>query len=179
MKKSFSIFLILTFLFNTAGYLLIFLVLQSLLKNKAEEIFSANNLNPDKVIIAFANSDLQKGIPELKFFDDKEFLFKGKMYDIYEKAVTGDSTFFYCKADYEEDKLNLVFNETVENNSAHSQNNNVKNILLKKTIEEGLLFVTVINLIPQYECSFNINSEKIIYYVILRVLTPPPDLLSV
>ena len=166
-------------MFNVTGYLFIFLVLQSSLKNKIAEKFYSDNFKNEKILIVFANSDLKKGIPELKFMDEKEFSFKGKMYDIYERIVTGDSTYFYCKADHDEDKLNLALNKTVEQNSPNAQNKNVQNILLKKIIEEGILSVNNINLLPQYENSFNINSDKINYYVILRVLAPPPDLLSV
>jgi hypothetical protein len=62
--------------------LLIFLVLQSNLKESAREKISSNDYNRLQTLIVFTNKDLRNGKADLKFFDEQEFSFRGKMYDI-------------------------------------------------------------------------------------------------
>lgn len=137
MKKTFSIFLITAFIFNAAGYLLIFLVLQSSLKDRAEEKLVSDNHVKSAVVLAFSKADFEEGIKEFKMMDEREFSFRGKMYDIIKTVNKNDSLYFYCIADTDEDDLNLAFSR---NGNGDDGNKNAANKnLLKNILQDGLL----------------------------------------
>lgn len=137
MKKIFSIFLVLSFLFNAAGYLLIFLILQSSLKENAAERIIAGDKNSSITMVVLAEKEFKEGVSELKFFDENEFSFKGKMYDIIKKENRNDSVYFYCLADLEEDDLNLAFSKN--GTSEERGNGSAENSMLKNILQKGLL----------------------------------------
>jgi len=125
LKKTFSIFLIISFLFNTSGYLLIFIALQSQLKEKAFDKISSGIHNSGCIIISFDINELSKGIAELIFYDENEFSYKGNMYDVIKKEEKNDSVYFYCLADADEDELNISFHDNNEKKDKKSQCQNM------------------------------------------------------
>jgi hypothetical protein len=177
LKKSFSIFLIISFLFNTTGSLLIFLVLQSNLKESAREKISSNDYNRLQTLIVFTNKDLRNGKADLKFFDEQEFSFRGKMYDIIKHENKNDSVYFYCFADTDEDDLNLAF--TKKGNADEHDKNSANKNLLKNVLEDGVLTGPLF--IPDYILERKFHGCKILKLSseTLEIPTPPPVLIPV
>ena len=172
MKKTLSIFLALSFIFNAAGYLLIFLILQSSLKENAKEKISTGNLIYSDTLFVFAKNDLQNGIAGLKFIDEKEFSLMGKMYDIIKKENNNDSLYFYCLADADEDDLNLAFNKRT--NSEKRDKNSENQRLLKNILQDGLLCEGLFNPLTISKINFYIDKSSFHTFNDFEILTPPP-----
>jgi len=173
LKRTFSIFLLISFLFNTAGYLLIFLLLQSSLKDNVREKISSNNYS--QTLIVFANKNLNDGITELKFHDEKEFSFKGKMYDIIKRENKNDSVYFYCLADTKEDELNLALIKKGETGDSDKNSGNL--VLLKNVLQDGLLSHTLFDSDNNFKIPFTKEESLITTSNICDIPTPPPVLL--
>ena len=173
MKKTFSIFLILSFLFNAAGYLLIYSVLQSHLKEIAEEKISASKLENRVTILAFSKSDINDGRSQLKFIDEKEFSYKGKMYDIITEKIVNDSIYFECFSDIDEDELNLAFNKNFDGDENGDKNSSTQN-LQKNILQDGVLSNDSILILQSKKISYYTNNSISTPSNIYEAATPPP-----
>jgi hypothetical protein len=58
--------------------------------------------NEELVLLKFTQVDSAK----LRWEHDREFEHQGEMYDIVERQIKGDTTYYYCWWDHEETKLN-------------------------------------------------------------------------
>ncbi len=179
MKKTFSIFLILSFLFNAAGYLLIYSGLQSHLKEIAKENISTGRIVNKVLILAFSKTDINEGLSELRFLDEKEFTYKGKMYDVIKKECVNDSIYLDCLPDTNEDELNLAFNKNFDGDELNSNKNSPGQNLLKNILQDSVLSDNPI--LPRQFSKINYFTNKSITTLsnIYEVATPPPVSLSV
>ena len=179
MKKTFSIFLILSFLFNAAGYLLIYSLLQSHLKEIAEENISTGRLVNKVLILAFSKTDINEVLSELRFLDKKEFSYKGKMYDVIKKECVNDSIYFYCLPDADEDELNLAFNKNFDGDEQNSDKNSPRQNLLKNILQDGVLSDNPILMRQFSKTNYFTHKSITALSNIYEVVTPPPVSLSV
>ena len=69
----------------------------------------AANLDKDELVLLKFNDEDANSQLSWKHF--KEFEFKGSMYDIVEKELHGDTTYYYCWLDKEETALNQRLDE--------------------------------------------------------------------
>ncbi len=121
VKKTFCVILLLIFLFNLVGYYVFFEVRRAQIK---EEITtSIKKITPESKLhrITLSNTELSAINWKEK---NKEFYFKGELYDIVKKEITGNNTVFYCINDKKEKtlyaQLEKIINET--GNSENSKN---------------------------------------------------------
>ncbi len=78
------------------------------------------------VLLKFTEEETQK---KLRWEHNKEFEFKGVMYDIVEKSIQGDTIFYWCWVDDKETKLNQQLEELVAftlGNNQQRKNNQEK-----------------------------------------------------
>ena len=170
--------MILSFLFNAAGYLLIYSVLQSHLKQVAEEKISISKLENRAITLAFSKTDINNGLSQLRFIDEKEFSYKGKMYDIITKKNVNDSVYFKCFSDIDEDELNLAFNKNFDGDENGDKNSSGQN-QLKNILQDGVLSNTPF-LLPQFKkISYFANNSISAPPNVYEAATPPPISLSV
>ncbi len=77
----------------------------------------------DLVLLIFTSDQLQH---DVKWEHAKEFEFKGEMYDVVDKRVSGDTTYYWCWWDNEETKVSKKLNHLVSmafgNNHPNQQN---------------------------------------------------------
>lgn len=64
------------------------------------------------VLLKFKSNKVEK---QLKWKHSKEFELNGEMYDIVEKEIYGDTTYFWCYSDTGETQLNKKFEEFFSN----------------------------------------------------------------
>lgn len=116
---------------------------------------------------------------QLDWKHSKEFAYKGEMYDIAEKEVHGDTTYYWCWWDYEETALNKqlsqLFSFALGNSPVHKQSQE-KIIQLYKSlyfIEDSTSFVLG---------NFDASSIPNFYYRmdesmwVKSIIAPPPQL---
>jgi len=175
MKKIVSILLCAIFLFNIAGYYVVFVIMQHTARSEMKNLIkqSIPEVEMEKIIIP--TSQIASTNSELKFVKKNEFIYKGKLFDIVKRKNEGCNTIFYCINDKQEEKLFSGLNEHIKRNidqNNPSQNNS--KFLSKSIIKEA---------IPEkVQQLFNINNTNTTYYryswliqkLVIPIYTPPP-----
>ncbi len=175
LRKLFSIFLIFSFIFNAGAYLLIYLAFQYSLKAEASEKISSGMFSSKYEIITFSKEEIRKGIPDLVFLNGKEFLYKGKMFDIVKTVHKNNSVYFYCLPDKDEDRLNHAYNNNVDKNNDDSGKKAATEKLTKNIISEALIPGLSIYLYKKTENNYRLIDKKFSPQDFSVVPTPPPD----
>ena len=174
MKKALSILIIALLIFNSGGYYFIFLQLQNCFKqlaqNKIDDYIPLENLILIKVN---KKSSFENHVDVFERLNDEEFKYYGKMYDIYKEEENGDTVFFYCVSDENEDVILKAFTDYASNFNDINLNPIIKNIIktfITNAIQSSLL-------VYKYYSS----RLKISYYyqnlyddIFLDIPSPPP-----
>ncbi len=167
------------FLSNTIGLIIIFNQIKNYHKRNIKFLISKNSFEQVIEQLSFSKEALNKGEYNLKFIDDHEFKYNGKMYDIISKFETEDSVFYRCINDSKEEELEKAFVEFVVNNN-HRQDLplpikqilNFLNIELFTLTGKSDLFFTEFTF-------YKIDRADKILINYKDILTPPPRIISV
>lgn len=73
------------------------------------------------VLLKFTKSEEQK---KIKWEHSEEFEFNNQMYDIIEKEINGDTTYYWCWRDNKETELNKQLDDLLVNELGGDQQNN-------------------------------------------------------
>ncbi|MGD0711508.1 MAG: hypothetical protein ABR968_10065 [Bacteroidales bacterium] len=176
MKKILSVFLLLIFLFNLAGYFIVFKIMQCSVQQEMKNYLEKNTSNKETETIVIPDSEITSPSSRIKFTDDDEFIYNGKMYDIISRKTEKGFTIFYCMNDKQEEQLYSALKDHIMHNS--DQNLPLKdksNLIIKNIIKEAL---------PDGNAHLQtFSSKNIIYYSsynsathqsFISVITPPP-----
>jgi len=135
---------------------------------------------PESQLIAI-KTDLSN-VNQLTWYKtDKEFMYKGKMYDVVRSEKKTNSVTYYCISDSKETELRATLNKYIKENIAgnSSQKNDVHQ-LFKKFIQS----VYTLNPVQEIFCpefnylaSFSVNSR--FTTLNLDVLIPPPKQIAI
>jgi hypothetical protein len=130
MKKVAAILILLAFIINSFGFIL----LQPFLVSYYKYLGMKRASNPsDKDIIEymiFNKEDIENKRINFQWIHSKEFRYDGNMYDIVERDEDDSLFYFYVIHDVKENKLEKNFNKKVEDNTSNSkQQTNEKNTL--------------------------------------------------
>ena len=176
MRKLFSIFLIFAFTFNVCGHLLLYGAFKYSLMNDAKEKINSDAYSSKYVLFVFANGEMKKEIPGLIFLSEKEFSYKGEMFDVVNRVNRNDSTYFYCLPDKDEDRLNLAFNISTEENNSNHDKKSTQEKLTKNIISEALLLCSSTYLYQRSENFNDLSDSKFYPRGFKNIPTPPPNL---
>jgi len=173
MKKALAAFLLFIFTFTLCGYVLLFAILQENVSEKMHRIANGDPANLE--IIKAPKSEIGKSIV---FNDDDEINYHGKLYDIASEKLKGDTIYFYCVNDKEEENLYAGLNiNTIQNTEFQSktQNNHSSPVIklivkdyfqpfVKESQNTGCVVKTTIPVFITF--SSNLNSS---------IFIPPPN----
>ena len=109
MKKLISVGILCIFLYNIGGYYLWFSILQTNIQNEIEEEIEAGSKNEDLALI-IVPADNDQGICWIK--PNKEFRYKGEMYDVVKIKNLPGKRYYYCLNDKKEKQLIAGFDKT-------------------------------------------------------------------
>ena len=174
--KIVALFVSVLFLYNSLGYLFLYFPASNLIKNLVDKKKKKKKIKPEDLsILAFKLSDLKNNKYDFIWKKPgKEFRFNGKMYDIEDKVVSGDSVYYTVYYDHKENILEELFSLQQTDNKKDKSQNTVQRVLLV-----GLFY-------EQLKCSFtdlqDINTsnlllnknEAVFHNFISDVPTPPP-----
>jgi len=176
MKKLVSVILLILFLFNSAGYYLVFKINQNKIRSqiKTEIKLSLNTNELKKITFSFFEI---KSINWVK--ENKEFIYKNNMYDVVKSEKTDTGVTFYCIDDKQEKELFANLDEHI---NTHSATNNKKNKTHKNSLDS---FFKLYYSIKKSEKIF-LNEEAIFYFSKNRIYasnsleidSPPPQFFS-
>lgn len=105
--------LVLLFLYNAAGYTLVFTTLQYHARNHIKRLIRQRV--PEEQLQVFAISAAEENAPNSSFqrVHEREFWYRGGLYDIVRSESRGDTTVYYCINDIAEQKLFAQLDEHV------------------------------------------------------------------
>lgn len=165
MKKYISIIVLLIILFNIGGYYLCFTVLQ--LKIRTEIKQAIRNGLKDEDLILFEISDNSN--PAVHWVEsEKEFSFKGEMFDVVRIKKQQNKKLYYCINDRKEEQLILNYRK---NHNSEKQTD--------KKIKTGfnVQFFAQQFVIKNYKYATNIRYPNLIFLYKsnnLDIHSPPP-----
>ena len=109
MRKYISIAVLFIFLFNIGGNYLWFSAAQYGIQQEIEKEIGDGSKDEDITLIIVA----EKGEPGIAWIKpDKEFRFKGEMYDVVKIQIHDQKKYYYCLNDNKEKELIANFNKT-------------------------------------------------------------------
>ncbi len=117
LKKLLTYFLIASiFLSNSVGVIIVYNQIKIFHKRAIKSSIKENTFNQIVEVLAFPKSALNSSCYDIKFIDNHEFRFNGKMYDVIESWETEDTIFYKCINDSKEEQLEKSFVQYVVNN---------------------------------------------------------------
>ncbi|MFA6402757.1 MAG: hypothetical protein WCX31_14230 [Salinivirgaceae bacterium] len=128
MKRAISIVLLLVFVFNTGGFIVLFKIQQVQIRKEIKRQIK-ENLDSQELAIIRVTTENQN---QLHWEHAKEFQYGGIMYDVVKKVVIDNlTTVYYCITDTQEtilfDKLDILVNKSMDAKS--DGNHPLKNLL--------------------------------------------------
>jgi hypothetical protein len=175
MKKILSILLLGIFLFNTMGYYFVFKVNQSILRC---EIRGMINSGFHKEMCILVKIDCPDSNPNFKKLDHHEFSYCGRLYDIVSESVKGNTTWYYCINDKQEERLIAGFEKIQNLNLGVGSSGKAKQsqALLYHLITIALIKEPIVLAYPQpLKVVFGYNHLHLLTPLNIPV-SPPPEL---
>lgn len=172
MKKIVSIFLISLLLFNSAGYVLIYLQFKSYLKkeayNKLENFSKQNEITT--IILSKNEFEKQKG--NLSFDGVCEFEYFGEIYDISRIEYEGDDVRITALNDKDETNLNILFVKYF-NKNINDKYSGAESILDTLIDDASITYkYDGVSSLEKDVCAFKFNFPVLNNF--FDILTPPP-----
>lgn len=172
MKKIVSIFFLLIFLFNIAGYFILFKIVQNQTKNEIRTEIESGIFKKELTELIIDKKDLA----EIQWVeDDKEMRFRGAMYDVVKYSETNNTITFYCIEDSKEDKLFTSLEDHIDGqtlaNKPYSNSKKIVDHIIKLYYLNHNLFISHNEI-----SNIKISSSELFYKsVFIKKNSPPPQ----
>jgi hypothetical protein len=175
LKKCLTILLALLLFINSGGFIIIFYQVQNSVKSKAEAYIRSGNYEKDKVVEFRLNKqELYSNVKGFVWKDNKEFEYKGTLYDIINIETNNHQVIIYCLNDIAESKIMKNFSQDINDLAAGKLNNSKYKTSLVNLISQAL-FIFPYHLTRSADQQKYLNHTPInILTVILDYPVPPP-----
>lgn len=172
MKKVFPLFFLAIFLFNTAGYYVVFKAQQYQIKNEIASSIKAGIYTSELTTIAIPTNELSS----IEWMESgEEMNYKGQLYDVVKSTKTPNSVTYYCINDSKESSLFSCLTDHINKHVA----SNVPQKDSKKVVDNDvqLYFSTLQSLGFTTNISTqHFSSKKVIFTsTIIEKNAPPPE----
>ena len=170
MKRFIAIILIPLFIYNSAGYYIVFKILHNSVEQEITENYKKNIKEKDLIKITFTDTDNIRWTKT-----GKEFAYDGYMYDVV-KSVTKDGNLtFYCIQDFEDSELYDNLSQIVSSQLLNSKDQKKKADKMLQLILK-LLFIDIsdFNIYQVPSVNHFIIKKFSILIPDLKPKTPPP-----
>ena len=180
LKKTVAIFFLVIFLFNVAGYHVVFWALRSQAKTALLHRLDADAYSSDDVVVLTVPLSLPYPVHDVEYERaDGEVEYRGEYYRLVKQKVQHDTLFMVCVKDHQQKRLDRTMNEYT--NLANSLPNSAKSTmdLMSKIFKDftGTSSIPLsMNLVLKYDIRFAVNSFPIIQEV-LPIDSPPPEVI--
>lgn len=149
---------------------------KKLVKREVKRKIIAGIDKSELVLLKFTDEEKQS---QLKWKHSKEFQYKGEMYDIVEKEIRGDTTYYWCWWDHEETKLNKqlmgLVSRALGNNPKNQENQKrfykfFSSLFYAESTKNGYIAYKEVN----NETCFKQRFHQILFY---SPSVPPPEII--
>lgn len=173
LRRIIAIFSAALITFNMLGSLTVFVIFK--FGPSDSRIYRSSSKNSVDISIFKIDRELfGRSSVEYTFFDENEFKYQGKMFDVIKKLMVGDTLFIYCIRDKEEENIVSTIITENENRENIPQKSIALRVSLKNMLLEGLttssnyqICIPTSNRFPAY-IAFLPN------HFFPEILTPPP-----
>lgn len=149
--------------------------MQCSVQQEMKEYLEKNPSNKETETIVIPTGELASSSSRIKFLDDDEFIYNGKMFDIISRKTSNGYTTFYCMNDTQEEQLYSTLKDHIMHNT--DQNLPVKdksNLIIKNIIKEALADKSIKQPLSLMTFIINFNFETTLLQNFKTVLSPPP-----
>ena len=167
------------FLYNSFGYVLLYYPAQTIIKYIVQKSIHEKKINLEDIsVLAFRISDLEKNKYDFIWEKpEKEFRFNGKMYDIEDEVIIGDTVYYKVYYDHNENILEGLFSLQQQDTKKDKTQSSVQRVLLVGLYFEQLEYFSInLNNLAPSNLSFNKNQTDFLNYT-PDIPTPPPRLI--
>lgn len=174
-KKAFSFVLLAIFLFNIVGYFIAFKIVQHQVRSEVKTAIKQTLTTNQLTVIEIYKTEQNQLIWEE---NNKEFYYKGELYDIVKTEEKTESIIYYCINDVQEEKLFANLEEHV--NNYISDNHLSKKNSSKKNLPDSIKLYLSNVLSPTLAITENttiFNTHPLLYTsACLEISSPPPEI---
>jgi hypothetical protein len=165
MKKVLAVFILLSVLFNSAGYYIMYELDRYLVRTEVNSLLEHGIF--DNALSVFAIYDPPSD-PSFRRVDEHEIIYHNNLYDVAREVITGKTVKFYCLHDKKEEKLIAGLKNMHHSKKAQNLLQHLVSIALPVT-QESSHPQTIKNLVhPVFTEHFTCHS--------LSPVSPPPEL---
>jgi len=125
-----------------------------------------------QIILGFDRQELISSVTGLRWIDENEFRYQGRMYDIINKEEKGDSVYLYCIDDSTESELYAVLEKIIENDSEDPDEQEALNNFFSQFYSSPEFDDSCLNLLPNSFYQENCIDDPLEGVDLLD--TPPP-----
>lgn len=174
-RKIFVILLLFSFIAPVVTTYVILRYQKKQVKKEVKKKIISGIDKEELVLLKFTEGEIKS---QLEWEHSKEFQYKGEMYDVVEKEVRGDTTFFWCWWDSEETDLNKqlkgLVKRILEKNPKNQENQKrLNNFLNSLFIKEPICKITIT---IQKTKNKPFYKQKFRQSIINSPLVPPPEI---
>jgi hypothetical protein len=147
MKKTVSILLIVSFVFNTIGFYVLFFAVKYQNKERITELIHKGIVDDHLILLKIPKKITSQNNASFQRIESDELKYNGNMYDIVKEESHDGLIYFYCISDEVEDEIIASIESYTQNNSFNNQlknkyNQNFIKQLLKDLLKDYLIVST-------------------------------------
>jgi hypothetical protein len=175
MKRALTIILLLTFTFNFLGAGFVYNVwLFSVKKNVEHKLHS--KYEEEIVIIKIPKKWEQDPPADFEWHDDREFRYRGQMYDVVRKEVHNDKIWYFSYWDKAETEVLNNLSKYVSNYLQNNPDEQQKNTFLKTYLDHSFLISAMESpAVPIFEVEDSPPENMKMQNIFLDIDSPPPQ----
>lgn len=177
-SRIFCLLITLVFVYISFGYLFLFIPAKVLIKEIVQYSIEKKEIKSEELsTLVFDLTDLKKNKYDFIWVKkNKEFRFNGKMYDVEDRKIIGDSIYFICYYDHKENILEELFASHFSNNKKGELQSSSFRIILFGVFTEEVCTLNQVRPINEPTLLSLCTSADKLNNLIEDVLTPPPQL---
>ena len=178
LKKTIAIFFLVMFLFNVAGYHVVFWALRSQAKNDLLHRLDADAYSSEEVVVLTVPVSLPYPVHDAEYERaNGEVEYNGEYYHLVKQKVENDTLFMVCVKDHQQKRLDRTMNEyTNLTNNLPASSKHTLDLMGKlfKDFTTTVFTVPSIDLILKYDIRFAVGDFSILQQV-FPIDSPPPE----
>lgn len=121
LKKIFTSILLIFLLLQSAGMLFLFFYSQYVHKREVRNLLAQNIPIENFELVRIPLYQHAVNCGSFKMIESDEFIFNGKLFDVFSKEIKSDTVYFYCLHDDKEEALFSKLGNYFNNNRINSQ----------------------------------------------------------
>lgn len=174
MRRTAAILLFWLLILPSAGFFFVFLLPRAQIHREIRERLQMGVPEGELVLLKIPRAVEEGDDPSFIRFHDREFRYRGNMYDVVRQEQHGDTTWYYCLHDEKETELYAGLDEMFQSDSAPPPNRGKLVELLNQPLQWHYLPGQALPAFPQKEAGLRLFASSFPLKTWLDQPDPPP-----